>query len=38
MMKYHYELTSKLLVDILADTEEHAAELSGYLKQRSDMR
>jgi bacterioferritin len=30
--------TSKLLLGILADTEEHAAELSDYLKQRSDMR
>jgi bacterioferritin len=30
--------TSKLLVGILADTEEHAAELSDYLKLRSDMR
>ena len=30
--------TSKLLIGILADTEEHAAELSDYLKLRSDMR
>ena len=30
--------TRKLLVGILADTEGHAAELSDYLKQRSDMR
>ncbi len=30
--------TSKLLLGILADTEEHAAELADYLKQRSDMR
>src|ERR671915_1386143 len=29
---------SKLLIGILADTEEHAAELSDYLKLRSDMR
>jgi len=31
-------ITRKLLVGILADTEEHAAELSDYLKLRSDMR
>ena len=31
-------ITRKLLVGILADTEAHAAELSDYLKQRSDMR
>ena len=30
--------TRQLLIGILADTEEHAAELSDYLKQRSDMR
>jgi bacterioferritin (cytochrome b1) len=30
--------TSKLLLGILADTEEHAAELADYLKLRSDMR
>jgi bacterioferritin len=30
--------TSKLLLGILADTEEHAAELADYLKQRADMR
>jgi bacterioferritin len=30
--------TRKLLIGILADTEGHAAELSDYLKQRSDMR
>src|ERR671914_583178 len=30
--------TRKLLLGILADTEEHAAELSDYLKLRADMR
>ena len=30
--------TRQLLIGILADTEEHAAELSDYLKQRSDTR
>ena len=30
--------TSKLLLGILADTEEHAAELADYLKLRSGMR
>ena len=30
--------TRKLLIGILADTEEHAAALSDYLKQRADMR
>ena len=30
--------TRKLILGIMDDTEEHAAELSDYLKQRSDMR
>ena len=31
-------VTRQILIGILAETEEHAAELSDYLKLRSEMR